>query len=429
MNQLLQDIAGWFGYLQRPAVLVQVLGVLAVFGIDHLIRRRLHRGTSMARRRVPLIVMVLLMQALALALVGQPFGLVLVFLALFLGWRGLGVIRILLGRFIQPQQLQLLDTRLIRPAYLLIATLLVLRLFDNLQDLAVIPIGDWLGSDVSLGNLFVAGLILYLLVMGRGPPAHGLAWLVQRSVGISDGSRRAMALMIRYLVVAVGIVWALDRVGFNRTAILTVAGGLSVGLGFGIKEVFSNFVSGLWLLFEGSVRPGEVLVIDGDPCEVRSLGLRAAVLWRNRDNAELVIPNQTFFTTTTTTYTGSDSLRRTQVLVGAAYRHDPGEVLTLLEATARGIDRVLAYPPPKALILEYGESSVNYALRFWIASPMDNVSICSDVHSAVWQAFHEHGIEIPFPQQVQYQVKVAPDEPAEVNRTQSPSPPEPRSTG
>ncbi len=428
MNQLIQDIAGWFGYLQRPAVLVQVLGVLAVFGIDHLVRRRLRRGSPMARRRVSVIALALLVQALGLALARQPFGLVLVFLALFLGWRGLEVIRLLLGRFIQPQQLQLLDTRLIRPAYLLFATLLVIRLFDNLQDLAVIPIGDWLGSDVSLGNLFVAGLILYVLVMGSGPPAHGLAWIVQSSVGISDGSRRAMALMIRYLVVAVGIVWALDRVGFNRTAILTVAGGLSVGLGFGIKEVFSNFVSGLWLLFEGSVRPGEVLVIDGDPCEVRSLGLRAAVLWRNRDNAELVIPNQTFFTTTTTTYTGSDSLRRTQVLVGAAYRHDPAEVLALLETTAHGVERVLDYPPPKALILQYGESSVNYALRFWIASPLDNVSICSDVHTAVWQAFQENGIEIPFPQQVQYQVKVAEDDPSEVIRTESSLPPEPRST-
>jgi small-conductance mechanosensitive channel len=173
-----------------------------------------------------------------------------------------------------------------------------------------------------------------------------------------------------------------------------------VGLGFGIKEVFSNFVSGLWLLVEGSVRPGEVLFIDGDPCEVRSLGLRAAVLWRNRDNAELVIPNQTFFTSTTTTYTGSDSLRRSQVLVSAAYRQDPDEVMALLEATASGCTRVLAEPAPMGLLLSYGDSSINYAVRFWIANPMDNVGICSEVANAVWHAFKEQGIEIPFPQLV-----------------------------
>lgn len=408
MSQLFYEIVGWFGYLQRPSVLAQVLGVLLVFMAHRLLWHRLPGGGPLAHRRVEAIAFLLVLLTLVLAIVGQPFALVLVFLALFLGWRGLGAIRGLLSRYIQPKQLQVLDTRLIRPAYLLIATLLVIRLFDNLQDLAVIPIGDWLGSDVSLGNLFVAVLIVYVLVMGSGPPAQGLAWLVQRSVGISHGSRRAMALMIRYLVVAMGIVWALDRIGFNRTAILAVAGGLSVGLGFGIKEVFSNFVSGLWLLFEGSVRPGEVLVIDGDPCEVRSLGLRAAVLWRNRDNAELVIPNQTFFTTTTTTYTGSDSLRRTQVLVGAAYHHDPAEVLALLESTALQVAGVLPTPTPKALILQYGAYSVDYALRFWIANPMDNVSICSEVQAGIWRAFRDRDIEIPFPQQVQYRVEGPP---------------------
>jgi potassium efflux system protein len=416
MSQLLYEIAGWFGYLQRPAVLTQVLGVLIVFATQRMLWHRLPKGSPLTHRRVEGILSLLGLLSLVLAIAAQPFGLVLLLLALFLAWQGLGGIRTLLGRVIQPQQLQVLDSHLIRPAYLLITALLVIRLFDNPQDLAVIPIGNWFGSEVSLGNLFEAVLIVYVLVMGSGPPAQGLAWLVQRGVGISRGSRRAMALMIRYLMVAMGIVWALDHVGFNRTAILAVAGGLSVGLGFGIKEVFSNFVSGLWLLFEGSVRPGEVLVIDGDPCEVRSLGLRAAVLWRDRDNAELVIPNQTFFTSTTITYTGSDSLRRAQVLVGAAYRHDPAEVTALLEATARGVARVLPLPAPKALILQYGDSSVDYALRFWIANPMDNGSICSEVRAAVWLAFRDHGIEIPFPHQVQYQVKGAPDDPPDVGQ-------------
>lgn len=107
--------------------------------------------------------------------------------------------------------------------------------------------------------------------------------------------------MLRYLVVSLGLVGVAMHLGINSTALIAVAGGLSVGLGFGIKEVFSNFVSGIWLLFEGSVRPGEVLMLDGDPWEVRSLGLRATLLWRDRDNAELLIPNQTFFTTAATT--------------------------------------------------------------------------------------------------------------------------------
>jgi small-conductance mechanosensitive channel len=217
-----------------------------------------------------------------------------------------------------------------------------------------------------------------------------------------------VAVILRYITVGLGLVWVANHLGLNATAILAIAGGLSVGLGFGIKEVFSNFISGLWLLLEGSVRPGDVLYIDGDPCEVRSLGLRAAVLWRDRDNAELVIPNQTFFTATTTTYTGSDRLRRSQVLVGAAYRHDPAGVVALLEATALTVPGVLPTPAPRGLVLSYGDSAIQYALRFWIANPMNNVSTCSAVNTAVWQAFREKGIEIPFPQQVQYSVTGSP---------------------
>ncbi|MCP9835754.1 MULTISPECIES: mechanosensitive ion channel family protein [unclassified Cyanobium] len=408
MSELLLEIVGWFGYLQRLEVRVQVMVLLLVFLIQGPLRRRLAPRFPPAAKSNVVIPILLGLLSLALGLGGQPFGLVLLGLLLYLGWLGLEGVRLLLGRFIQPQPMQLLETRLIRPAYLLVCVLLVIRVFDNPQDLALIPIGDWFGSEVTLGSFFLAVLIVYVLAMGTGPPAQGVAWLVQRSVGISNGSRRALALMIRYAAVALGIIWALDHVGFNRTAILAVAGGLSVGLGFGIKEVFSNFVSGLWLLFEGSVRPGEVLFIDGDPCEVRSLGLRAAVLWRDRDNAELVIPNQTFFTNTTVTYTGSDTLRRSQVLVSAAYHHDPEDVIALLEATARGQKRILPTPAPKGLLLRYGDSSIDYALRFWIANPMDNVSICSEVQAGIWRAFRDRNIEIPFPQQVQYRVEGPP---------------------
>ncbi len=280
-------------------------------------------------------------------MLGLPYGLALFLLMIGLAWFGLDLLHLLLARFLQPEPLQQLEIRLLRPAFLVVATLSLIRHLDSITDLALIPLGTWFGVPVDLGQFFLSLVTLYLVAIGSGPPAAALAWLLQRLLRISEGSRRALQLMLRYLVVAIGVLWVCSHLGLNATAILAIAGGLSVGLGFGIKEVFSNFVSGLWLLFEGSVRPGEVLFIDGDPCEVRSLGLRAAVLWRDRDNAELVIPNQTFFTTTTTTYTGSDRLRRSQITVGAAYRHDPAAVVALLEATARAVPRVLPEPPPR----------------------------------------------------------------------------------
>jgi small-conductance mechanosensitive channel len=152
-------------------------------------------------------------------------------------------------------------------------------------------------------------------------------------------------------------------------------------------------------------------MIDGDPCEVRKLGLRATLLWRDRDNAELLIPNQVFFTEAATTYTASDRMRRSQVNVGAAYHHDPAVVIELLEATAREVAGVLLEPPPKALLVSYGDFAIDYALRFWIANPMENGGICSNVNQAIWHAFKRHQIEIPFPQQVQYELPWPSQEP------------------
>jgi small-conductance mechanosensitive channel len=413
MNVLVQEMLGWTGYLERPAVLVQLLLVglglvVYVLGWEH----RRGEGPAGLHQRLRLLGG-LALGILVLAALRQPVGLALTLLLLLSGWFGLGLLRSALKRVLSEREVQQLDTGLLRPLYLLLALYVLVRQVDSPQDLALIPLGEWFGAPVTLGQVFVSALVVYVVAVGSGPPAQALAWIFQRLIGNSDGGRRAMALVFRYIAVAIGVVWTLDQIGFNRTAIVAVAGGLSVGLGFGVKEVFSNFISGLWLLFEGSVRPGDVLFIDGDPCEVRSSGLRAAILWRDRDNAELVVPNQIFFTDTTITYTGSDRMRRSQILVGAHYRHDPQEVMEVLEATARANPSVLPLPAPKALLLSYGDSSINYALRFWIADPMRNVSICSEVQAAVWRAFRSHGIEIPFPQRVVARAEAVQARPAE----------------
>ena len=410
MTDLLLEVIGWLGYLERPAVLLQVALVIALMLLSQRAQRRRWLGTLPPLAITPISLATLALACAGLALAGLPTGLALLLGQLWLGWFGLTLLDRLLARWLPPERLHQLDSRLLRPMYLLLASGVVIDQLDSVHDLAVIPLGQLLGVTVSAGKVFNALLVTYLVLVGCGPPAAGLAWLLQKAVGMSDGSRKATELLLRYAAVGLGLVGVAVHLGFNGTALIAVAGGLSVGVGFGIKEVFSNFVSGLWLLFEGSVRPGEVLMIDGDPCEVRRLGLRATLLWRDRDNAELLIPNQTFFTAAATSYTATDRMRRSQVSVGAAYHHDPAEVIALLEATARTVPRVLLTPAPKALQLSYGDSAINYALRFWIANPMDNAGISSEVNQAIWAAFQREGIEIPFPQQVQYELSWPPEQ-------------------
>ena len=410
MSQLLLEVFGWLGYLERPAVAIQLVLVISLMVITRLARRRrlIPRLPSLAY--APLGLAALALGAWILRVSGVANGLILLIGKIWLGWYGLHLLHPLLLLRLPPERVHQLESRLLRPIYLVISALALIRDVDSVRDLAVAPMGSLFGVSINAGDLFEALVVIYLVLVGCGPPAAGLAWLVQRAVGLSQGSRKAMELMLRYTVVAVGLVAVAVQLGLNTTALVAVAGGLSVGLGFGIKEVFSNFVSGIWLLFEGSVRPGEVLMLDGDPCEVRRLGLRATLLWRDRDNAELLIPNQTFFTEAATTYTASDRMRRSQISVGAAYHHDPAEVIALLEATALQVARVLPQPAPKALLLSYGDFAINYALRFWISNPMDNIGICSEVNQAIWRAFKAHNIEIPFPQQVEYSMVWPPEQ-------------------
>lgn len=409
MSLLLAQGLGWLGFLGRPFVLEQALVAGLVFAALGCLR--FLWPAARALRPLPLALLGLPLALAAAALAGRRFGLLLLIWQILLAFWGLQLLeRLVLRRWLAPEAVHALVSRFLRPAFGLIVAMVLLDAVASVRDLATLSLGTWFGSDIALGTLTTVVVVLYFVITGSIYPALAVGWLAKRTLSLGEGSRKAMVTLLRYTFISLGLVWALARLGIDRTGVLAVAGGLSVGLGFGVKEVFSNFISGLWLLLEGSVRPGEVLFVDGDPCEVRSLGLRAAVLWRDRDNAELVIPNQTFFTTTTTTYTGSDRLRRSQVLVGAAYRHDPAEVVALLGHTAREVEGVLASPPPRGLVLSYGDSSIQYALRFWIANPMDNVSICSAVNTAVWQAFRQQGIEIPFPQRVQYSISGPPDE-------------------
>ncbi len=314
---------------------------------------------------------------------------------------GLVVLRL----YLPSKVVKATDLRVIRPLLLLVGILLFYSQFADLNQLWSTQILHWGNDHLTLGALIMLVFGTYFVTAGAELPALAAAEVMRRAFELNGPTHRASALVIRYSLAAFGLVLILAYVGVNPTLLAAVGGGLSVGLGFGLKEVFSNFVSGLWLLLEGAIRPGDVLLLESgkgeDPCEVLELGMRATTLWRDRDNVELVVPNQTFFTQSMVTYSGlRDRRRRGQVLIGAAYRHPPETVITLLEATALSIPRVLQQPAPKGLLLRYDESAITYAIRYWIENPMDGVGVASEVGIAIWNAFHREGIEIPFPQRV-----------------------------
>jgi potassium efflux system protein len=394
MNPVLLQGLGWLGFLNRPFVLEQLLGAGLVFGLLALLRRR--QPWLRKASRLQLLLLGILIATVAVAGLGRRHGLLLLATQILAAFGAMRLLEeLVLKRVLSAQAFHELVSRFLRPAFCLSVLLVLLDAVASLRDLASISLGTWFGSEIQLGTLFNVLVVLYFVVSVSPLPAQGVGWLAKRSLGISDGSQRAFSTLLRYAVIGLGVLWALARLGIDRTGLLAVAGGLSVGLGFGVKEVFSNFISGLWLLMEGSVRPGEVLIHDGDACEVRRLDLRAATLLRASDNAELVVPNQSFFTATTTTYTRSDRMRRCSFEVSAPSSWTPDQIIALLEELALTHPQVLHEPAPRAILMGFSPTSHNYKLSFSILDPLQANTITSEVKLALWRRFDQEGLLAP----------------------------------
>ena len=149
-------------------------------------------------------------------------------------------------------------------------------------------------------------------------------------------------------------------------------------------------------------------MINGDPCTVRKLGLRATQLRRGRDGAELLIPNQNFFTQEAASYTATETSRRDSVEVGTAYDHDPDRVIEILLEVAKEHSKVKEYPPASAFVTEFADSSINYKMLFWVADPLDAFAVGSDLRRAIWKRFEKENITIPFPQRQVYPMEWPP---------------------
>lgn len=399
MNQLFYVIVGWLGLITRAAVLWQLFVFMALVLAYRAWRLRHPAPTTSWSPVFAKLALAALLElfSVLLPVLGLPGGLLALFAQLVLIWTALAALRLLLRLYFPAQEVQAYWIKAVAPLFAVAAMAGLIHRLDGLAIMSEVPVLKLFNEHISFGNLLLMMVLPYFLVVLSDLPVALIGWIAGKLGGLEEGNRKALELIFRYLLIGLGVVWLADRIGLNGTAIAAVAGGLSVGLGFGIKEVFSNFVSGIWLLFEGALKPGEVLLYEGDVCKVNKLGLRAATLLRNNDNAELVVPNQTFFTATTTTYTGTDELRCGFLKVPADYKHDPDEVMALLVDTAKANPLVLADPAPSASIDHLGEYGIDYGLAFWMEDPMKNGKILGDLRYAILKRFKAEGIEIPRP--------------------------------
>jgi small-conductance mechanosensitive channel len=207
----------------------------------------------------------------------------------------------------------------------------------------------------------------------------------------------AYSRLVHYVILAIGFLVGLGVLGMDLTKVSVLAGAFGVGIGFGLQDVVNNFVCGLILLFERPVHVGDVVEVSSLQGEVRKIGIRASTV-RTYQGADIIVPNSQFITANVTNWTLSDQLRRIELPVGVNYGAAPQQVIELLVKTAQAHPAILKDPPPSALFMNYGDSSINFELRAWTDQFGNSALIRSELASAVYDAVYAAGMSFPFPQ-------------------------------
>ncbi len=211
------------------------------------------------------------------------------------------------------------------------------------------------------------------------------------------GVANSASTMTYYVLLIAGLMVALSAAGFEVSQVALVLGALSVGIGFGLQTVVNNFVSGLILMFERPIQPGDTVEISGTVGTIRDIGMRATT-FTTFEGADVVVPNGMLLSEKLINWTLSTQTRRFDLPVGVAYGSDPAMVAELLAKVTQATEGVLRHPPPTVLFTGFGASSLDFSVRGW-ASFDDHVFVRSRLALAIHAALKEAGIEIPFPQQ------------------------------
>jgi small-conductance mechanosensitive channel len=193
------------------------------------------------------------------------------------------------------------------------------------------------------------------------------------------------------------------------TAFAVFGGALGVGIGFGLQKIISNFVSGIILLMDSSIKPGDTIGIAGTYGWIQSLGARYVSVI-TPDGIEHLIPNEDLIVNQVENWSFSGKRVRLKVPVGISYNSDVRKAMALCVESTEKPERILKNPRPTCQLLEFGDNSVNLEIRFWIRDPQNGVAnVKTAVLLGVWDRFHEHGINIPFPQRDLHIRSVAPE--------------------
>jgi small-conductance mechanosensitive channel len=289
-------------------------------------------------------------------------------------------------------------SRLVANTAYTVATLSILDLLDPilaLFDRLAITLGDFRLSLLAVIEAMLAlGVLLWLAVL--------VSRILERRIYALPNLTPSLQLLIGKIVkatlITIAVVIALSSVGFDITAIAVFSGGLGVGIGFGLQKLISNMISGIILLLDRSIKPGDVIQVGDTYGWVASLGARYVSI-ETRDGTEYLVPNEDIITHQVVSWSHQNDLTRIKIRVHVPFESHLDQALAVLVAAASRPPRVLRDPSPRALILDFTEGRAELELRFWIRDAHNGIrNISGEVRLEIWRLFRAAGISLSAPQ-------------------------------
>ncbi len=250
---------------------------------------------------------------------------------------------------------------------------------------------------VTVVTLLTAGcIILFSYLISRGV-RHTLHRFFARGGVAPSGEVGAIERLAHYFIVLMGIMIALRTTGIKLDALFTAGAVFAVGFGFAMQNIAQNFVSGVILLFERTIKPGDVIEVGGQIVKVQQMSIRATIV-RTLDEEDVIVPNSSLVQSNVKNFTLEDNIYRVRVAVGVSYHSDVRQVRELLEECARSMDYREKGYEPRVLLVNFGPSALEFEASVWMRDPWNHRIASSKLREAIWYAFKEHQIALAFPQ-------------------------------
>ncbi|MBP0615426.1 mechanosensitive ion channel family protein [Jiella mangrovi] len=413
LNRIGEQVSGWAAsaleFFYQPSSLAQI-GAIAVCFLIALALNRLTRGPLEAQARkiraAPSLLRIIVAIRRRMKLVYFVFGLwILTLIDSAAGGPRSSIISVVFNLGLAYLVISVasrilrnkLASRIIAIGAWIVAALSILDLLDPVSkalDATAINIG---ASRISALLVIKAVVVLALTFWLASVVGNFLDTRIKRSDELTPALRVLIGKLLKVGLVFVACLVGLAAVGVDLTALTVLSGALGVGLGFGLQKVVSNFISGIIILTDRSIKPGDTISLGDTFGWIRELRARFVSVI-TRDGREYLIPNEDFITNQVINWSFSNDLVRIDVTFGVSYDSNPHDVIRIAKEATTSVGRVVSDKPVVCWLTGFGDSSLDFIIRFWIKDPPAGLTnVRGEVLLALWDAFKENDIGIPFP--------------------------------